>query len=261
MRTIALVTDFGTKDWFVGAVKGVILSRVQNVQFLDITHEVPQGDIQAAAFILANMFGWVPEATIFVAIVDPGVGTDRPGIAVRTEPLNYLIGPDNGIFSWFLKRCKSWEARRIDNEKLLLKPIGTTFHGRDIFAPVAAWLAGGKSFEDIGPIMPAINTIPWPEPIFNSAFIEGEVVYIDRFGNAITNIPTEGLAADALLIADGPNIQIPIRNAYADVKPGSFVCVPASSGFWEIGVRNGSAASYGIKKGTKVRLVLRQKSS
>jgi len=243
MKIVTITTDFGLQDWFVGVMKGILLQSVPDVQLIDITHLIPQGDIRAAAFLLRNIFGMFPEGTVHLVVVDPGVGSSRIPIAIQTDPLAYLVGPDNGVFSYFLSLCRHWEARQIQNPEILRPAVGTTFHGRDIFAPAAAWLASGKPFEQIGPSVSQLQLFRWPEPRVEGSRAFGQIVYLDRFGNGITNLPHA--------IWDRPprwaflpdrGIRIPVRRSYSEVEVGEPVCVPGSTGFWEIAVRDGNAA-------------------
>lgn len=243
MRVVTITTDFGLQDWFVGVMKGVLLQSAPEAQLVDITHLIPQGDVRAAAFVLRNLFGAFPEGTIHLAVVDPGVGGPRLPIAIQTDPPAYLVGPDNGVFSYFLALCRRWEARRIENPQILRSKVGTTFHGRDIFAPAAAWLASGQPFEQIGPSVPRLQLFSWPEPHVEGPRAFGQIVYLDRFGNGITNLP-HSIWRRPPRWAFLPNqaIRIPVRRSYSEVEVGQPVCVPGSTGFWEIAVRDGNAA-------------------
>jgi len=184
MRLITLLTDFGMKDWFVGAMKGVILSLQPRATVVDITHEIPTGDVRAGAFALAASYWLFPRGTIHLAVVDPGVGSQRKAIAVRTTDYVFL-GPDNGVLSWALARQKVRAIHALENEHYFLRNVSRTFHGRDIFSPVAAHLSRGVSIKRLGPPLLDFQRLEWPEPRQRKGRIEGQVVYIDRFGNAI----------------------------------------------------------------------------
>ena len=245
MQIITLTTDFGTHDWFVGTVKGVILGIAPRVQVVDITHDIPGGEIRAAAFALASSCCYFPAKTIHIAVVDPGVGSNRGAIAVQTA--DYLfVGPDNGVLSWALRQQTVKEVRRLANENFFLRPVSQTFHGRDIFAPVAAHLSKGMPFAKIGPEVKHYLRLPWPKPIrARNGSIRGEIVHIDRFGNAITNIHRADLAAHS---GGGGRVFIhdktvgPLDSYYQAVPLGQTVGLIGSSGYLEIAVNGGEAA-------------------
>ena len=188
MPIITLTTDFGAQDWFAGAMKGSILSINPHAHIVDITHCVSPGDIRAGAFSLAASCRFFPEGTIHVAVVDPGVGGGRKAIAVRT-PAQFFVGPDNGVLSAALRDQKIEAVHRLENPKYLLSFVSRTFHGRDVFAPVAAHLSLGLPIRKLGPAQADWVRLPFPAIDSGRDRIDGEVVYIDRFGNGITNIP------------------------------------------------------------------------
>jgi S-adenosylmethionine hydrolase len=192
---------------------------------------------------------------VHLAVVDPGVGGARRAIAVETA--DYLfVGPDNGVLSFALAREKIRSVRRIENEKLLLRPLSRTFHGRDVFAPVAAYLSRGLSFQKLGSILKDFVRLPWPEPKRTRDGIEGQIVYLDRFGNAITNIPNSKLRLrnDEAVFAGRKRLG-PVKAFYQAVPGGRAVAVPGSSGLLEIAVNGGSAAKrFGFEIGDRVRL-------
>lgn len=239
---ITLTTDFGHQDWFVGTMKGVILGINPNLQVVDITHEVPAGDIRAGAFALMASYRFFPKGTIHVAVVDPGVGSDRHAIAIKTT--NYFfVGPDNGVLSFALKNEEIKETRLLDNLKYFLKPVSHTFHGRDIFAPVAAHLSRGVAISKLGPKQKNIVQLPWPTPQISRNRISGEVIYVDRFGNAITNILNTclaGMKKAEVSVADKRVCRV--EPSYQSVPAGKPVVVRGSSGFLEIAINGGSAA-------------------
>ncbi|MGC8743233.1 MAG: SAM hydrolase/SAM-dependent halogenase family protein [Verrucomicrobiia bacterium] len=250
---ITLTTDFGTQDWFVGTMKGVILNIAPDVNIVDITHEIPPGDIKAGAYALFAAYRFFPENTIHISVVDPGVGSDRKPIAVKTKSY-WFIAPDNGILSYALINEEIEEIRLIENEKLMLKPTGTTFHGRDIFAPVAAHIAQRIDSSIIGKKLEQIITINFPQSCFYENEISGEILYIDRFGNAITNIKFKNETDYynfQVFIDEKP--QAIVRRFYSEAAKGETVAVPGSSGFIEIAVRDGNAAKVlNLKPGKKV---------
>jgi len=252
-QIITLITDFGTRDWFAGTMKGVILGIAPNVDIVDITHDIPPGDIKAGAFALFAAYRYFPENTIHISVVDPGVGSNRKPIAVKTRSY-WFIAPDNGVLSYALINEEIEEIRLIENEKLMLKSTGTTFHGRDIFAPVAAYIAQRIDSSTIGKKLNQIITINFPQPCYYENEISGEILYIDRFGNAITNIKFKNETDYynfQVFIDEKPRAIV--RRFYSEAAKGEAVAVPGSSGFIEIAVRDGNAAEVlNLKPGKKV---------
>jgi S-adenosyl-L-methionine hydrolase (adenosine-forming) len=288
---ITLTTDFSTQDWFVGTMKGVILGIAPRVTIVDLTHGIPAGDIRAGAFALAAGCRFFPKRTVHVAVVDPGVGGVRAAIAVQTADFLF-VGPDNGVLSLALAREKIKSVRRLENTNYFLPPVSHTFHGRDIFAPVAAHLSRGALIHKLGPAQKDFIRLSWPQPRTQRDCIEGEVVFIDRFGNAITNIENTSLnagceaahpgidprqmghhvrspafrrpdthASSNRLKAElqtgevhvGRKRLCPVKAFYQSVPAGQAVAVPGSSGFLEIAVNGGSAARRcGLKIGDRV---------
>jgi len=253
---ITFTTDFGLADWFVGTIKGVALGISPQAQIIDITHSVPPGSIRAGAFALRSAFRYFPKGTIHVAVVDPGVGSNRRAIAVRTR--NYIfVGPDNGVLSWALALEKVVAVHSLDHSEYFLPQVSRTFHGRDVFSPVAAHLANGLPVAKLGWKLPSHVRLPWPEPELQDSGIVGEVVYIDHFGNAITNLDTASLAEATA----GKQVEVllgrkrvgSLSSCYASVPKGRPVAVIESSGFLEIAVNGGNAArALRIKVGTVV---------
>lgn len=198
---ITLTTDFGLDDFFVGAMKGVILSINPAVRIIDITHTIRPHDVREAAFTLAQAYAEFPPGTIHVAIVDPGVGSARRPIIVLT-PMHLFIGPDNGIFSFIYAQDEARAIIHITAEHYFRKPVSRTFHGRDIFAPVAAWLSAGVAPDSFGqPINDPVRfEVPQPE-LISATHIRGQVIHIDRFGNLITNLTGQHLSSQTGLRA------------------------------------------------------------
>jgi S-adenosylmethionine hydrolase len=255
MRIITLTTDFGTDDWFVGTMKGVIANMNPRATVVDITHAIRSGNIRAGAFALAASYKYFPKGTVHVVIVDPGVGSKRRGIAVQTERYAF-VAPDNGVASFALRGEKIKSVRILENETYFLKLVGQTFHGRDVFAPVAAHLARGVPIAKLGPAVRNFVRLDWPEPKVLSKSVEGEVIYIDRFGNAITNIPAgivERLGGGRVDIFKGRKGVCAIGTHYQSVPEGQAVAVPGSSGYLEIAVNGGNAsARLGLRAGDRI---------
>jgi len=255
MQIVTLTTDFGTADWFVGTMKGVILGIAPRATIVDITHELPGRDIRAGAFALVASYGLFPRKTAHVAVVDPGVGSRRAAIAVQTT--NYFfVGPDNGVLSLALSKEKIKHIHRLTNEKLFLQPVSRTFHGRDIFAPVAAHLSRGVPIHKFGPALKDFVRLDWPQPRTTPTGIQGEIVYIDRFGNTITNINSPSLVErkqTRIEVFVKRKRLCQVKEFYQVVPVGMPVGVVGSSGFLEIAVNGGSAArKLGLRIGDTV---------
>jgi len=242
-RIITLLTDFGTADGYVGEVKGVLLSGAPDATVVDITHDIPAQDVDSARLVVARVWRRFPSGTIHIVVVDPGVGSSRAALAVEADG-RCLIGPDNGVLSPALLTAGARAAQ-------LGVPAGAsaTFHGRDVFAPAAVSLATGARVDDLGPEMPSPIVRRTPEAIrLADGRVQGEVIAIDRFGNAITNIV--GLRGGALEL-EGTSLAL--RRIYADVDVGEPIAVVGSSGFIEVAVRSGSAAArFGLVRGAPV---------
>ncbi|MEW5725443.1 MAG: SAM-dependent chlorinase/fluorinase [Thermodesulfobacteriota bacterium] len=236
MPIITLTTDFGLRDNFVGVMKGVILGLNPQAAIVDLGHEVPAHDPAAAAFLVHTARPYFPEGTIHVVVVDPGVGSDRALLAARAFGQVFLA-PDNGVLSYVLEAAPSSVIRELTNTALRLPEISRTFHGRDILAPAAAHLSLGVPFEDLGPETRDFMRLPSLEAHLDQDRIVGQVVYVDRFGNLVTNIPArqvEARAGRGLTITAAHIFLVGLAEAYSDVKPGQWVAVAGSSGFIEI---------------------------
>lgn len=245
-RTIVtLLTDFGTADGYVGEMKGVLLTRAPDARVVDISHEVPAHDVEAARLTVARYWRRFPPGTVHVVVVDPGVGSSRAALAVSSDD-RLLVGPDNGVLSPALL---SADARVFS---LPVPPNASpTFHGRDVFAPAAARLAAGEPVDSLGAPLdaPVIRRTPEPRRDADGALV-GEVIAIDHFGNAITNLAAA--RARCVVVRDR---MLPLRHTYADIDAGEAVAVVGSSGFVEIAVRNGRAADQlRLERGTPVIL-------
>src|SRR6266853_268777 len=243
MPLITLLTDFGSQDYFVGAMKGAILSRNSDAHIVDITHEIPPHNIRAAAFNLLAAYQEFPAGTIHVAVVDPGVGSARRGIIVECAR-QFFVGPDNGMFSWICEREQGFVAVHITNEKFFRHPVSDTFHGRDIFAPTAAALSSGVAFHEFGPVIDDLIQLESLEPKrVDGRVIEATIIHIDCFGNCITNLTRDHLGATAKLVVNGREVSF-FREFFADKGAGEdeLFCVYGSAGFLEIAAQDTSAA-------------------
>jgi S-adenosylmethionine hydrolase len=254
-KHIALLSDFGTHDPFVGAMKGVLLSKAPGLTIIDITHQIPPQDIQTAAFYLMAATPYMPKGTLFMCVVDPTVGTGRGIVWARTEH-HQFIAPDNGLISWVDQKERIIEARFISNSSLFMENISSTFHGRDIMAPVAAAIAKGLPEKKIGPLFPAYRRFPFPAPVKAGNRITGQVIAIDHFGNVVTNIKRDYLSARAVFnIAD--RMIKGLKLTYASVPEGEALALVGSFGFLEFSVRNGSfARTFEVKIGSAVEAII-----
>lgn len=261
LRVIALLTDFGFKESSVAAMKGTILGICPEAQIIDISHEVPSFDIKDGAFVFASAASYFPKGTIFVCVVDPGVGTERRGIVVETERF-LAVGPDNGLFSLFMDREGVKNVYEIKNEELMLKKKTHTFHGLTIFSPVAAHLANGVKPRLVGPKINDYIRWSFQKSIVEDGVILGEIIHIDQFGNGITNITEKDLEKinvkydiNMNVSIGGKRISSPFKRAYGYVKGGDYVCVIGSYDFLEISINQGNAANkLGLKVGDKIRI-------
>ena len=245
---ITLLTDFGSADYFVAAMKGVILSANPQVHLADITHEIPPQDIAAAAFTLLAAYGAFPTKTIHLAVVDPGVGSSRrPILLVSGDQI--FVGPDNGIFSYIIDRERETRVFHITNEEYFRHPVSATFHGRDIFAPVAAALSMGVRPEEFGvEIKDHVRMKPLRPDVLRKGRLAARIIHIDRFGNCITNLTQQELTPEmikggARLTIKGKTIKAfrQFFSAESDHKEELFA-VWGSAGFLEIAAQNRSAA-------------------
>lgn len=243
---ITLLTDFGTADYFVAAVKGVILSIAPQARIVDLTHQIAAQDIEAAAFTLLAAYKSFPKGTVHVAVVDPGVGSSRRGIVVSAAE-QIFVGPDNGIFSYIYERETNLKLYELSNAKFFRKPVSPTFHGRDIFAPVAAALANGVKPASLGKPVNDPVRLASLTPERRASRLLARIIHIDRFGNCVTNITAEVLTpemieAGAHVVVKGKEITS-FRNFFAEKSSrAQLFCVWGSAGFLEIASRNDSAA-------------------
>lgn len=262
MSFLTLTTDFGTKDGFVGTMKGVIWKICPQVQIADISHEISPQNVLEGAIALWRAYPFFPEGTIHVAVVDPGVGTSRRAIAGKLGP-NYFVAPDNGLLTPMIEdaEAKGWPVEFVDcsNPKYWLPNVSHTFHGRDIFSPVGAWLATGLDLNELGPVITDVMRTPLPKPQKTANGWKASIMVVDVFGNCTTNLPAaevEGIQ-DIEFTLQGKTVS-GLVTSYGHRKPGELVALVDSEAFIEIAVVNGSAArTLGVKVGDEVEIVVR----
>ncbi len=256
-KIITLTTDFGYKDPFVGQMKGVIMSINPEAKIIDITHDIASHDIKEAAFVIWESFKYFPEGSIHVVVVDPGVGSKRKALAVFAYG-HYFIAPDNGVLSYILKDGKC-QVFSIENEKYMLKQASSTFQGRDLFAPASAWISKGVNITELGPAYQNPISFEIKQPKRDKGRIIGEIIRIDKFGNAITNIKAEALNIKSVT---AKGLTIPLVQYYASVTDTEnsslkINCLINSDGYLEIFVFKGNAAKeFGLKKGDIVEVFI-----
>jgi len=242
---ITLLTDFGTADGYVAELKGVLYSAALDVRVVDLSHDIPPQDVESGRLAVARYWRRFPTGTVHLVVVDPGVGSARAALAVDSDG-RFLVGPDNGVLS---------PSLLVSGARAVTLPIpasaSATFHGRDVFAPCAAALARGESFESLG--QPAVSPLMrrTPEPVRRAnGELDGEIIVIDRFGNCVTNL--FGFRAGAVTVGSR---RVPVCHTYADVGIGEPVAVVGSAGFIEVAVRDGNAAeTLKLARGSRVTL-------
>jgi S-adenosylmethionine hydrolase len=230
---ITLTTDFGLKDPFVGAMKGVILSCNPEVRIVDITHDIPSYDVMEASIVVGDACRFFPAGTVHVVVVDPGVGSTRRPIAVKGSGQcagQVFVGPDNGVFSLVSIASPAYHITKTD---LFHHPVSQTFHGRDIFAPVAAYLASGAPIESVGPVVTGLVT--------HSAHQKPFVLRVDKFGNVLTNLRRDQLGSDFVIRASGIEVRR-LLSSYSEALPGEVFAIEGSAGLIELSLNTDSAA-------------------
>jgi S-adenosylmethionine hydrolase len=271
---ISILTDFGTADGYVGTMAGVMLGIAPRAQLVDLSQEIAPQDVRQAAYVLHTAYPYFPPHTVHLVVVDPGVGSARHAIALRT-PAGTFVGPDNGVFSFVMAREDVEAVVALENPQYQLPHVSHTFHGRDVFAPAAAHLAAGVPIADLGPAVADPIRFPPPRLEAGDGEIAGEVLHTDRFGNIITSIgilwwEDDGLRLDPAfekaqpsstprLAAGQASVEIAgqnltgIHRTYANVEPGAALALVGSEGFLEIAVREGNAAlGLGVEPGDPV---------
>jgi S-adenosylmethionine hydrolase len=240
---ITLTTDLGLTDAYVSAMKGVVLGINPEAKLVDICHTIKPQNIAQAAFVLSRAYPFFPQGTIHVVVVDPGVGTERRAIILRTK-LASFIAPDNGVLSYVIQQSSAWEAVAITKPRFWLPTVSPTFHGRDIFAPVAARLSMGLSLAGFGDVVTSVTTLPLPQPyqVADGSMV-GHIVHIDSFGNLITDIKSSDLpqAKQAVTIEVGGQLISGLSRTYAEGS--GLLALIGSDGYLEIAVKEGSASA------------------
>ena len=253
--TVTLTTDFGTRDSYVAQLKGVLLAGCADVRIHDLTHALAPHDVVEGALFLAGAVPAFPPGTVHLAVVDPGVGGERRRIAVEVAG-QWVVCPDNGLLTLLARSHPIDAVHELTNPRFRREPASATFEGRDVFAPAAAHLACGGSLADLGPSVAEPIRLALREPVAGEDGVRGEVVHVDRFGNAITNIPASMLpeAGEARVHAAGRDVAL--LRTYADAEAGEALALMGSSGYVEVAVREGSAAeALGLGRGDAVRVV------
>ena len=260
---IALLTDFSWHNWYLGVMKGVITGINPDVRVIDLCHDVSSQDVREGSFILSNSFTYFPRGTIFLCVVDPGVGTKRKNIVVRTED-HYFVGPDNGILSAVFEKAKVEKAFQVEPGEYTLPVKGSTFFGRDIFAPIAAHLSRGVQPEEMGEELTSVLIVPASKPSENKkGEVLGRAVYIDAFGNIITNIEEDYLRS---VYGEGLD-QVRVRLAgrtikgvgryYAQGEEGMLIALINSWGYLEVAINKGSAwRELGLKEKKSLEILV-----
>ncbi|MFM7447588.1 MAG: S-adenosyl-l-methionine hydroxide adenosyltransferase family protein [Leptolyngbyaceae cyanobacterium] len=266
---LALLTDFGLQDAYVGMMKGVIAQIDPTLLVIDLTHQIPPQNLMAARFTLMAAVPYFPPDSVYVAVVDPGVGTARRAIAVefgfsQNRPVGFLVGPDNGLFSGVLSQYSPLTAVELNNSRYwrTLAP-SSTFHGRDIFASVGAYLARGVPLHDLGSTidLDSLTTLPIPPCCYlqsdNETTIQGCIQAIDHFGNLITTIPgTDVINKQWAVVLD--DLTLPGQQTYNDRAPGDWVALVGSHGWIEVAINQGNAqAQLGVDWGKAIKVVVR----
>jgi S-adenosylmethionine hydrolase len=269
MRSICFLSDFGLADDFVGTCKGVMLGIAPGVAIVDLTHEVPGFEVEAGAEILHHATRYMPDDAIYLAVVDPEVGTERRALALRTGDGAFLVGPDNGLLVPAAEALGGvWEVALLNNERYHVHPVSNTFHGRDVFAPAAAYLAAGVELSELGEAADPTSLVHLDLPGVEEIGVAGEdvetwIISIDRYGNARLSLMQEesGLEYGAELKIDAGDGEMPVRylETFGSANAGELVIVPDSHWRLSLAINKGNAAqALGLKVGGRVRMMTPQ---
>lgn len=258
-QVITFTTDFGTRDGFVAQMKGVALGISPQATLIDVTHEIRPFAILEGAMVIKAVSGYFPRETVHVAVVDPGVGSARRAIVLRASG-QLFVGPDNGLFSLVINANRDWEAWRITNADLMLPNPHPTFHGRDVFSPVAAHLSKGTPLDEVGPLMDDPVVLDTPRPRETPNGLQGAVIYVDRFGNLSTNIEASHLKWPVATVEIGKTKIFGVSRFFSQAPQGAPLVLINSFGLLEIGVNQGDAATeLGVQVGEQVRVMWRER--
>ncbi len=240
---ITLLSDFGTRDGYVGAMKGVLLSRCPAARLIDLSHEIEPGEIASGAWVLAQAAPHFPEGSVHLAVVDPGVGSERRALACEIDGRLY-VAPDNGLLSGVLGKGRALRAHALTRSGTWSEPVSAVFHGRDVFAPVAAHLAGGGVLEDVGePLDPdSLVRSASPGPRREHGALVGRVIHVDRFGNLITDLCLPEEDAGGFCVEIAGEADLPVARCYSDVAEGELLALVGSEGYLEVACNRDSAA-------------------
>jgi S-adenosyl-L-methionine hydrolase (adenosine-forming) len=250
---LAIITDFGYRDHYVGTMKGVIASIAPGAPVVDITHGVPAQSVVAGAIALRESWRFFPRRTVFLAVVDPGVGTARAPIAIETRAGARFVGPDNGMLWLAANDAGIAKIVKLTSSRHRLTDVSATFHGRDIFAPAAAHLWRGTPLSSLGPALPSTSIVQLklPRPVDSAREVRGEVIYVDGFGNLVSNIDrgaAEKFGArfrhKSLSVKIDRGATIRLRDAYGDAPKGAPLAIFGSFGLLEVSIRDGNAAAH-----------------
>lgn len=248
---LAIITDFGYRDHYVGAMKGVIASIAPGAAVIDITHGIPAQSIVAGAIALRETWRYFPSRTVFLAVVDPGVGTARAPIAIETRAGARFVGPDNGLLWLAANQAGIKRIVKLTSPRHRLTNVSATFHGRDIFAPAAAYLWRGASISALGPALRSIVQLDLPRPVDSARELRGEVIYVDGFGNLVSNIDRQTAEQFAsrfrhksLSVRIKRGAAMRLLDAYGDAPKGAPLAIFGSFGLLEVAVRDGNAAAH-----------------
>ncbi len=262
--TVAFLSDFGTRDFYVGAVRGAVLAACPDATVVDITHDVAPRDIEEGTWSLAAAYRAFPPRTVFLAVVDPGIGARRRGIAIEAGGYRF-VGPDNGLFSQILARNPDAQVREITNAGLFRYEVSPTFHGRDVFAPVAGQLAGGADLDQVGPPAGELEMLELRPPRRTSDGVwEVPIVHVDKFGNLISSMSEDDLQVILAGMEDGDltgvvavlnDTVMPLVRAYGQLSEGEPCALVGGSGHVEVAINRGNAAAQlGAGRGSAMRL-------
>ncbi|HYM81122.1 MAG TPA: SAM-dependent chlorinase/fluorinase [Candidatus Limnocylindria bacterium] len=257
---ITFTSDFGYQDWFIGVVHGVLYEVAPDIHVVDLNHAIPPGNVERAAFVLEAAAPDFPPATVHLAVVDPGVGTQRRALAVRARG-QFFVGPDNGLLEWALADPKA-SVHELRETRFFRQPVSRTFHGRDVFAPVAAHLARGEALERFGPLLKDPVRLKLPAPRRTDGELTGRVAFVDRFGNVLTNLTEQDLSdafatvpPERLRVIAAGRVVKGLARSYGDAPTGTLLAIIGSSGRLEIAQVGGDASErLGLGVGDEIRV-------